>query len=126
MAYELLAELPRSVGPYVFTSNGGRLPYQGYHRAKQKLDADCGVNAWVVHDIRRTMRSRLSALPIEEVVREHMVAHGPTGIKGVYNRYQYDNEKPRGYELYEAALRMIISPPDPVVVIPMRRAVPSP
>ena len=48
------------------------------------------------------MRSRLSALPIEEVVREHMVAHGPTGIKGVYNRYQYDKEKRRGFELYEA------------------------
>jgi hypothetical protein len=28
-----------------------------------------------------------------------------TGIKGVYNRYQYDKDKRRGFELYEAALQ---------------------
>jgi hypothetical protein len=56
------------------------------------------------------MRSRLSALPIEETVREAMIAHRPAGVKGVYNVYQYDNEKRRGYELYEAALSQVLLP----------------
>lgn len=64
----------------------------------------------LLHDLRRTMRSRLSALPIEETVREAMIAHRPAGVKGVYNVYQYDNEKRRGYELYEAALSQVLLP----------------
>ena len=61
--------------------------------------------------IRRSFRSQqLVALPIEEVVREHMIGHKPSGIKGVYNRYQYDTEKRKGYELYEAALSQVLLP----------------
>jgi hypothetical protein len=56
-------------------------------------------------------------------VREHMVAHGPTGIKGVYNRYAYDKEKRRGFELYEAALQQVINLPETVIpMAPGRRA----
>ena len=119
MAYELLVSLPRFVGPCVFSANGGRSSFVGFYRAKLRLDHACGVTEFTIHDLRRTMRSRLSALPIEEVVREHMVAHRPTGIKGVYNRYQYDREKRAGYEKYEAALQQVLNPPDPATVVPM-------
>ena len=102
MAYELLISLPRFVAPCVFSANGGRSSFVGFYRAKLRLDHACGVTEFTIHDLRRTMRSRPSALPIEEVVREHMVAHRPTGIKGVYNRYQDDREKRAGYKKYEA------------------------
>jgi integrase len=119
MAFELVASLPRHVGDCVFSANNGRTSFVGFARAKQKLDQLANVaEPWVVHDLRRTVRSRLSALAIEEVVREHMIGHGPTGIRGVYNRYQYDAEKRRGYELYEAALQPIIT----ANVVPLRAA----
>jgi hypothetical protein len=48
------------------------------------------------------VRSRLSALPIEEVVREHHGGAWPDWYQRRYNRYQYNKEKRRGFELYEA------------------------
>ena len=48
------------------------------------------------------------------------MAHTPTGIKGMCNRYQYDDEKRDGYEKHEAALQQVLNPPEPNVV-PLRR-----
>ena len=108
MAYALLVSLPRFTGPCVFSSNAGKVPYQGFHHAKTRLDAACGVKDYTLHDLRRGFRSRLSALPIDEPCREAMIAHSPTGIKGVYNRHSYDVEKRRGFALYEAALQQVL------------------
>ena len=110
MMYELLVSLPRFTGPCMFSANGGKTSFLGFHRGKRKLDQLSRVTEFTLHDLRRSMRSRLSALPIEEVVREAMIAHKPTGIKGIYNRYQYDTEKRKGYELYEAALSQVLLP----------------
>jgi integrase len=110
MAFQLVSLLPRYAGPYVFSANGGRSSFVGFAQAKQRLDKLSGVSDWVVHDLRRTMRSMLSALPIEETVREVMIAHWPTGLKGRYNRHMYVREKLAGYELYEQALYPIVYP----------------
>ena len=48
---------------------------------------------WTNHDIRRTVRSQLSSLKIPEVVCEAILAHARPGIKGVYDRYEYLDEK---------------------------------
>ena len=57
------------------------------------------------------MRTHLSALPIEDRVREHMIAHAQPGLHQVYDRHAYSAEKRRGFELWEARLRRILSPP---------------
>ena len=44
---------------------------------------------FVNHDIRRTVRTHLSALRIGEEVREAVLAHVRPGIKGVYDKHQY-------------------------------------
>jgi hypothetical protein len=42
--------------------------------------------AWVLHDLRRTMRTRLDDLDIDFFVAEMMIAHVRTGVHGIYNR----------------------------------------
>jgi integrase len=88
MAFEILATLQRERFDCVFSANDGRTSFTGFARSKKKLDQLSGVSGFVIHDNRRTMRSRLSALDIQEVVREAMIAHRPKGIQGVYNVYQ--------------------------------------
>jgi hypothetical protein len=40
---------------------------------------------FVIHDIRRTCRTRFSALPVEDIVRELLLAHARPGLHKVYD-----------------------------------------
>ena len=62
------------------------------------------------------MRTHLSALPIDDRVREQMIAHAAPGLHKVYDLHRYEHEKRRGFELWEQRLRGILHPtPDNVV-----------
>jgi integrase len=105
---------------FVFSATQGKRPVAGFGRAKRLLDVKSGVTGWILHDLRRTMRTRLSALPIEDRVREAMIAHAPPGLHQVYDQHRYAQEKRRGFELWEARLRQILEPGTKVVTL--RRA----
>jgi integrase len=113
---ELLRSLPRFSGPYIFTTTDGRRPFAGFSHAKRRLDAASGVQAWVLHDIRRTMRTHLSALPVTDMVRELVIAHAKPGLHKVYDLHSYETEKREALQLWERRLRGILSPKPPVGV----------
>jgi integrase len=71
---------------------------------------------FINHDIRRTVRTHLSALKISEEVREAILAHVRPGIRGVYDRHQYFEEKREALTLWNARLRSIVEPPPENVV----------
>jgi integrase len=91
---------------------------------KQRLDRRVGPAisvAWTLHDLRRSMRTHLSALPISDTVAELMIGHKQRGIRAVYDRFAYLEEQRAGFELWAARLRDIVEPPPPNVV-PLREA----
>ena len=115
-ARALLASLPRfGGGDFVFSTTAGWKAVNGFSKAKTRIDQLSGVSDWKNHDIRRSMRSHLSALPIQEVVRERMIAHQPRGLAKHYDKYQYMSEKRDGFELWEKRLFAIVNPPPPDV-----------
>lgn len=119
-ALALLKSLPRfPAGNCVFSTTDGRKPVNGFSKCKERIDRASGVaDDWVFHDLRRTMRTHLSALPIEDRVREQMIAHAQPGLHRVYDQHKYASEKLRGFELWEARLKGIVSPvPDNVRVL---------
>ena len=79
--------------------------------AKQRLDAISGVTGWVFHDLRRTVRTRISAIPAEEHVREALLAHGRRGIQAHYDQHKYRDEKRDLLERWEKVLLSIVDPP---------------
>lgn len=48
---------------------------------------------FTIHDFRRTARSHLAALGVDPVVAERCLNHRIKGVEGIYNRYQYFNER---------------------------------
>ena len=110
MALGLLEALPRWAEGrgFVFSTTGGIRPIAGFGRTKRRLDEISKVENWVLHDLRRTMRTRLSALPIEDRVREAMIAHAAPGLHQVYDQHRYFDEKRRGFELWEGKLLQIL------------------
>ena len=59
------------------------------------------------------VRTHLSALPIEDRLREQMIAHAQPGLHRVYDQHAYAAEKLRGFELWEARLAGILYPRPP-------------
>ncbi len=113
----LLRALPRfTAGDHIFTTTAGAKAVNGFSKAKQRIDTLSNVTGWKFHDLRRTMRTHLSALPIDDRVREQMIAHSAPGLHKVYDLHRYESEKRRGFELWEARLRGTLHPtPDNVV-----------
>ena len=89
VAVALLDGLPRlKEGDFIFSTTFGRVPVSDFSKAKARLNA--GFNKimpierpFVIHDIRRTMRIGLSALPIADIVRELVIAHTKQGLHNI-------------------------------------------
>jgi integrase len=110
-ALTLLGGLPRfTSGECVFTTMGGAKPVNNYSRAKARMNALSGVSGWVIHDLRRTMRTHLSALPVQDLVRELVIAHAKRGLHKIYDQHAYQDEKRRCLDLWEQRLIAIVEP----------------
>jgi integrase len=105
---------------YVFSTNG-ESPFQGFSKSKAALDAainaarekagnDTPIPNWRLHDLRRTGRTKLSALGVSTEVAERTLGHKLQGIQGVYNQHTYEAEKRDALEKLGAAIERILSP----------------
>jgi integrase len=105
----LLQSLPRfNKGDHLFSTTFGEKPVNGFSKAKERLDKLMNtVEPWVIHDLRRTMRTHLSALPVPDLVRELVIAHTKPGLHKVYDQFAYVDEKRRALDLWAARLRAI-------------------
>ena len=122
MALHVLRELPRfDGGKYLFSFNLGSTPVSGFSKSKSRLDAlirqtPAECEPFVIHDIRRTVRTRLSAAPVEDRVRELVIAHTQKGLHKVYDQHAYLDEKRTALDWWAARLNSIVLPPPENVV----------
>jgi integrase len=122
-AMALLAGLPRFAGgDYLFSSTHGRKPVNGFSNAKivleQRLAEALGAEPerWVLHDIRRTVRTRLSGLRVPDPVAEMVIGHARKGLARVYDQHQYLDEMREALDAWAMRLRSIVEPPATNVV----------
>jgi integrase len=115
----------RSAG-FVFSTTGGRKAFSGYSKAKRQLDgviADQRKAAklkpmpeWRLHDLRRTARSLMSRAGVTSDVAEMVLGHKLTGVRGVYDRHSYADEKRDALEKLAGLVALILNPPTGNVV----------
>ena len=60
--------------------------------ALRRLKLD-GVEHFTVHDMRRTARTHMAALGVDQFVAERALNHKMRDVEGVYNRYDYFEER---------------------------------
>ena len=61
--------------------------------ARKKLKQLSGVPDWTAHDLRRTARTLMSRLNIQQHIRERVLNHIQGGVVGVYDQHDYLHEK---------------------------------
>jgi integrase len=126
-AMKIIAGLHRfNRGDHLFSTTFGAKPVNGFSKAKTILDREMlkhlpsPPSPWVIHDVRRTMRTGLSALPVPDIVRELVIAHTQKGLHKVYDLHAYLEEKRHALNLWAAKVRGIVEPA-PANVVKMAR-----
>src|SRR5271169_2895022 len=120
---EILKSLPRfASGDYIFSGQTGAKPFSGFSKAKARLDIASGdIACYTLHDLRRTVRTRLAELGVSPFIGELVLAHTQKGVHATYDRHTYDAEKRDALQRWERRLLTIVGAPEPNVVS-MRRA----
>lgn len=129
-AVMLLKALPSfTKGQYVFSTSFGLKAVTGFAKAKERIDqlmqGELGkaFAPFRLHDVRRTVRTRLAGLRVADEVAEMVIGHGRKGIQRVYDLHQYENEMREALDLWAARLRSIVTPPpDNLVELERERA----
>lgn len=66
------------------------------------------IPKFVPHDLRRTVRTRLAELGIDDVIAERVLNHTLQGLIRVYNRHDYEAEKRAALTAWERYLKRLI------------------
>jgi len=110
----LLASVPED-GEFVFPSHyterskGGHMgqPKEGIKLLRERS----GIEDWSLHDLRRTVRTRLPSLGVTPDVAERVLGHSIVGIRRVYDHHDYVPQKMAALEAWSAELERIVQQP---------------
>jgi integrase len=113
---------------YIFTTHRDRA-ISGYSKAKARLDrivaaalSEAGLpnlEPWTIHDLRRTVGTGLGKLGVSRFIISRVLNHADRTVTGIYDRYEYLDEKRHALEAWGQYLGNLIAPPD-ANVIPLR------
>ena len=110
-ALSILTSIERR-GDHVFgrRSNG----FSGWSKGKRELDEVVKIESWTVHDLRRTVATKLAESPVSiqphivEAVLNH-ISGARDGVAGIYNRAQYQPEKKDALDRWAHHLKKVIA-----------------
>jgi integrase len=123
-ALAIINAQPKRVGnEYVFAAVRGPGPLNGFNKRKAAFDKDCGVTGWTLHDLRRTARSLMSRAKVSDAHAEQTLGHKLQGVRGVYDRHSYFDEKADALAKLAALIDRIVNPPSGNVVVLREAAV---
>jgi integrase len=97
----ILDTVPKT-GDLVF-SGDGQTVFQGYSKAKTRLDHLSGVEDWTLHDLRRTVVSGMARLGVAPHVADKILNHQSgtiSGVAAVYQRHEFLKERERALQLW--------------------------
>lgn len=95
----------------LFGENPDGEGFSGWSRAKRRLDDDSATSDWTVHDLRRTVATRMNGLGLPPHVVEVCLNHidgARAGVAGTYNRYDYGKEIREAWLKWARELQRII------------------
>jgi integrase len=83
--------------------------FSGWSSAKAEFDATVKLPDWVVHDLRRTVRTGIDKLGILPHICEAVLNHLSAKLIRTYNRNQYESEKRAALNQWATHLKTIVA-----------------
>ncbi|MGH7074524.1 MAG: tyrosine-type recombinase/integrase [Stellaceae bacterium] len=120
-AVELLKAMPRFAEGFAFSTTASKRPISGWSKMKSRLDAAIArerqaagaepMPPWVLHDLRRTVRTRLvSDLGVEAFIAERVIGHALPGLHAVDDQGSHRPQKRAALEQWAERLHGIVEP----------------
>jgi integrase len=106
-AQAIVAAQPQ-LGDYIFSATGDR-PLGGFDN-KADFDAVAGVHGYRLHDLRRSGRTPLSRAGVSSDIAERCLGHAIGGVRGTYDRHEYEKEKAEAFETLAAQIERLVRP----------------
>ena len=111
-----LSLLPKAGGEWVFSRDGIKPLHPSHYKAAfDKVLPP--MPRWTLHDLRRTARSLMSRAGISSDHAERCLGHVIGGVRGVYDRHEYLEEKRQAFEALAGLIERIVDPQENVVSI---------
>ncbi len=118
---------------FVFSTNG-ITAFNGFGKSKRRLDdamlAALRVGApepekillpeWRLHDLRRTAKTLMQRAGVRPDISERVLGHIIPGMEGIYDRYDYLEEKRDALERLGKLLDHIVNPPSNDISLEIR------
>jgi integrase len=135
-AASIIKAQPRQKDAEFIFGKTGKTPFSGFSKAKAELDEVIAVARksngnkkpmpdWRLHDLRRTARSLMSRAGVPSDIAERVLGHVIGGVRGVYDRHAYLNEKREALEKLGKMIGSILDPSPASAksnVVPLTRA----
>jgi integrase len=133
LSAEVLALLGKPGRPrgFVFSTSKGCDAFSGFSKGKRALDKKIAelrkvdkrkpMAPWVIHDLRRTARSLMSRAGVTADIGERVLGHVLGGVRGIYDRHEFIDEKRDALERLATLVGQILDPPTENVVSLARR-----
>jgi integrase len=122
MAMSILAGIARRDGyEHVFgrTLAAG---FSGWSSAKAEFDGQVKIADWVVHDLRRTVRTGIDKLGTLPHICEAVLNHLPPKLVRTYNQNTYQSEKRKALDTWAHHLKTIVAQKTGANVTALRKA----
>ncbi len=96
-------------GEWVFPSPKRRERHiENVQKAAGRVRLDSGVSDFVLHDLRRTAATYMTAIGVSRLVVAKILNHVEQGVTQVYDRHSYDLEKRQALEAWAVRLIEIV------------------
>jgi integrase len=95
----------------------GSKGFQGWSASKKRLDAASGVRDWDLHDLRRTVETRLAGLGVPKEIVNRVLNHAAGPITEAYDHHDYLPEKATALQRWADTLDRIAGAPAPANVV---------
>ena len=106
-AVRIIRDMPRIAGSEFVFSTTGSTAFSGFSNLKEKIERTIAAikkehptqygrqftEEWRLHDLRRTMKTGLSAIRISSEIRDELLGHAKQGMDRVYDHAQHADEK---------------------------------
>jgi integrase len=102
---------------FVFPAQRGSGHFRAYTDGAAAI---VGGADWELHDLRRTADGCMARARVPRDIIERVLGHAKGGVRGVYDRFEYTDEKAEALERLAAVVRDIVNPP-PANVVNMRK-----
>jgi integrase len=116
-----LRVLPSGKSDFVFSKDGATPIHASNFKTafdKALLREGPPLPRWTIHDLRRTARSLMSRAGVASDHAERCLGHVIGGVRGVYDRHEFREEKRQGFEALAGLVERIVNPQ--ANIVPLR------